>query len=466
MSSQAETDVLVVGAGSAGAAAAGFFAARGRRVAIVDKRPRGETGARWVNAVPAWCFDAAGVARPRGEETPLGDEPHTFHLFGPARRGHVKLEDVPMAHVDMRRLVQRLLDGAAEAGATVHRGHVEGIERDGERVRAISFIDGATRFTLRARLVIDATGLGAAVRRLVPALAEACADVEASDRCAAAQYHHEIADRAAFRAFMERHGAKPGDDIAFSGVAGGYSTLALFTRSDASAISVLTGSIPALGVPSGAALHKRFVAGAPWIGRVLFGGAGAIPLRRPYTLLGAHGVALVGDAACQVYASHGSGVGMGLLGARALADAAEGTDDPGSDEVLARYTSSFHAAHGGLLAASEAFRRFSQGLRATEVDDILASGLLAPAIASAGLVQRPTRPDARFLLGAPARALRAPEAAARFLPFAVRSVLLDRLGSFNGARPGAMLDRWIGKLVGHASPAPEEGGWSLPDPST
>lgn len=454
-----DADVLVVGAGSAGAAAARFFAERGRRVTIVDKRPRGETGARWVNAVPLWCFDEAGVERPRGEETPLGDDPHTFHVVGPARRGRVAIHDAPVAHVDMRRFVSRMLDRALAAGADLRRGHLEALEEHRDRVTGAWFTDGSARFTVRARLVVDATGLGGMVRRLVPALVAACPHPEPLDRCSAAEHHHEVRDPEALREFLARHGAAPGDAIAFSGIAGGYSTLTLFTRRDLREISVLTGSIPALGFAAAPALHARFVANAKFIGPAIFGGAGAIPLRRPFTMLGARGVALVGDAACQVYSSHGSGVGMGLLGARALADAAAAADDPGGDATLARYGASFRRAHGGLLAASDAFRRFIQGLGPAHMDALLESGLLDEAMARAALTQRPTRPSARFALAAPLRAFRAPEAAVRFAPLAARSVLLDRLGPLTA---GAAIDRFIEPLVGRASPA-AEGAWSLPE---
>jgi len=450
-------DVLVVGAGSAGSAAAAFFAASGRRVALVDKRPRGETGARWVNAIPAWCFDRAGVARPSGEETPFAGDTHRVHLIGPGRRSGVAIADVPMLHVDMRAFVARLVDDAIRAGAELATGHVEHVERVGGRVRAVSFANGSERFTLRARLIVDASGAGGAIRKRVPLLSARCPDAGPADRCAAAQFQHDVADPAGLRAFLARHGAVPGDAIAFSGIAGGYSTLSLFTHPELSEVGVLTGSMPGLGVPSGLALYERFVASARWLGSKRYGGAGSIPLRRPYATLGAEGVALIGDAASQVYASHGSGVGMGLLAARALADAARVEQDPGSEAVLARYASAFHRAHGGLLVASDAFRRYLQGVASHELDALLAAGLVDADMSRAALSQVPTRPDARFVLRAPLRAARAFTAARRFLPLAARTVLLDALGAFGGT-----FDRLIEPLLGDAARAAGEGEWTLP----
>lgn len=452
--------MLVVGAGSAGAATALLFAERGLRVALVDKRARGETGARWVNAVPAWCFDEAKLARPSGEEAPFGVEPHNVHLVGPTRRSQIALTAVPMIHVDMRRLVGRLVDAAERAGAVVSHGSVEAIDVGGGRARSVSFADGRARFSIRARLIVDATGIRGAVRGRVPGLAGEWSDVDASERCAAAQFQHEVTDPERLRAVLARHGARPGDGLGFAGIAGGYSTLTLFTHKDLREVGVLTGSIPALGVPNGLELYERFIASVPWLGRALYGGAGAIPLRRPYTTLGAQGVALVGDAACQVYASHGSGVGMGLLAARALVDAAAHERDLGGDAVLQRYAATFRRAHGGLLAASEAFRRFLQGTGPAELDSLLAAGLVDPTMARAALSQRPTRPDAQFALRAPFRAMRARRAAARFLPLALRTVVLEGLGPLTAERA---IDRLAGRLIGRAAKRAQASEWSLPD---
>ena len=52
-----------------------------------------------------------------------------------------------------------------------------------------------------------------------------------------------------------------------------------------------------------------------------FGGQRAIPLGRPHDTLASDRVALVGDAARQVFSAHGSGIGAGMVAARMLVDA-------------------------------------------------------------------------------------------------------------------------------------------------
>jgi flavin-dependent dehydrogenase len=461
-----DVDVLVVGAGSAGAATALALAQGGRRVMLVDKRERGTTGARWVNAVPRWCFERSGFGVPGSGALFKAHAPASggaMHLVAPSGRARVVMRGVDNLHVDMRGLVADLLARAEAAGALLRRGHVTDVVIEGDRARAVSFEDGSTRFTVRARLIVDASGIGGAVRRRVDVLARACPDAEPRDRCVAAQAQYEVRDRDALAGFLARHGLQPGDDVAFPGVAGGYSTLTLFTRPDLSEVGVLTGSIPALGVVDGGALLDRFVAGAPFLGAQLYGGRGAIPLRRPYTTLGAGGVALVGDAACQVYSSHGSGVGVGLLAARALAESVGSEDDPGGSAALDAYGRRFRGAHGGLLAASDAFRRHVQGLGPDDLDRMIGTGLLDESLASAALEQRSARPDLAFLLAAPGRAARSPGAAARFLPVAARSVLLDRLGPLTALPAiGAAIDRALETLVGRGAELAPAATWSMP----
>ena len=461
-----DVDVLVVGAGSAGAAAALALARDGRSVMLVDKRQRGTTGARWVNAIPRWCFERSGFGAPRASALFVSHAPgedRAMHLVAPGGKARVVMRGVDVLHVDMRALVGDLVDRAEAAGALLRRGRVADVAVEGGRARAVSFEDGSARFTVRARLIVDASGIGGAVRRRVGVLSRACPDAEPRDRCVAAQAQYEVRDRGALSAFLSRHGLRPGDDVAFSGVAGGYSTLTLFTRKDLSEVGVLAGSIPSLGVLDGGALLDRFIADAPFLGARIYGGRGAIPLRRPYTTLGAGAVALVGDAACQVYSSHGSGVGIGLLAARALADAVRPHDDAGRREALEAYGRRFRGAHGGLLAASDAFRRHVQGLGPGDLDRMLGAGLLDESLASAAIEQRPARPDLAFLLAAPTRVARSPGAAARFLPLAARAVLLDRLGPLTALPAiGGSIDRALEALVGRASEDAAPAAWAVP----
>lgn len=368
-------DLAIVGAGTAGASLAFLAARRGLRVVCLERRAAREAGARWVNGVPGWAFDAAGVAQPRGHEVfGAGHEMHLLAGFGPRRvtiRGHDVLE------VDMRTLVERLQVLAREHGVTLL-----------ENTRVTGF-DGRTLDTsagrVTARWYVDASGLAGA--RLLDQ-----ARVHASDLCAAAQEVRAVSNLADARAFFDKHQVGAGHTACFTGVAGGFSVINV--RLEGDRVGILTGSIPGAGHPSGQEILDRFVADQKWIGARLFGGARAIPLRRPLDVLARGNVALLGDAACQVFSAHGSGIGAGMIAARLLADAlADGRD-------LHDYAVAWHRKYGGLFATFDAFRRFSQALTERDLDRMMAVGLLDERSARAGLEQRLPRPSPGAVVGA------------------------------------------------------------------
>jgi hypothetical protein len=271
-------DLINLGLGKAGAALARAAARRGLRVFGIDSKPLGEAGARWVNGVPRWCFEAAEIDPPRHPE--LRAEGEGFHMiagWGPRR---VTVPSAGLLEVDMRALVARLQAEAAAAGATL-RGEL----------RATGLVQAGAGWSValssgervEAALVVDAAGLGG------------CGLVSSHrpdrrDLCVAAQAVHEIADIDAAKAFFAKHNVPVGDAAVFTGVAGGYSIVNV--RADISqraakdgdappTISILTGAIPGGGHTPGTVLLERFLEANPWIGPRIFGGARAIPIGPP-----------------------------------------------------------------------------------------------------------------------------------------------------------------------------------------
>ncbi|MCC6215199.1 MAG: FAD-binding protein [Polyangiaceae bacterium] len=402
-------DVIVAGAGSAGAATALGCARRGLRVLCVDRRPLDDAGARWVNAVPARHFDLAEVPPPSGAE--LRAAAGRFHLFVGEQGAKLTVEGHDALEVDMRRLVQRLQTLAAAAGAEL-RGGVEV-----HRKEAHALVTSAGRLT--ARYFVDASGM-AGVGLL------GAGPPRRRDVCAAAQQVRALADRRAAEEFVAHHGAAPGETLSFAGRAGGYSVVNV--RLEGDEVSLLAGSIPADGHPPGSELLARFAAEHRWLGPVVFGGARAIPLGRPHARLVSGDTAAVGDAACQVFSAHGSGVGMGMIAAARLAGAIAG------DGGLRQYEARFHAEWGALLAVYDEFRRLSQRLRPWELEQLVARGLLDAEGASAGMRQELPRLGARRAARLAVRAASAPGLARPLLATGARAAVGAAL---RGASPRA-----------------------------
>ncbi len=316
-----------------------------------------------MNGVAASAFDDAGIERPQAPERRGGEQ--AFHIvsgWGPKR---IVIREHDVLDVDMRLLVERLQRLAREAGAKITGGVGIGAF-DG---RSLDTSEG----TLRARWFVDATGLAGARLLDQP-------KVSRGDLCAAAQEVRVVQDVAAARAFFERNAVAPGETLCFTGVSGGYSIVNV--RLEGDHVSILTGGIPAGGHKSGRELIDQFVREHVWIGDALFGGARPIPLRRPLDRLASDNVALIGDAACQVFAAHGSGIGAGMVAARMLADALASGAGPHA------YAHAWQRRYGGLFAAYDLFRRFSETLGPAELDLLMDSGLLDAATARAGLEQR------------------------------------------------------------------------------
>ena len=394
-------DVVIVGAGSAGAAAALLCARAGLSVRCIDAAPLDRAGARWLNGVPGWCFDVAGIARPEPPE----DHGHSerYHLMAGYSQARVTVTERDCLDVDMRHLVARLQRLAIAAGATL-----EG------RVRALGWSDGVLQTdngAIEADVAVDASGL----RRVLGGRRTGRVDL-----CTAAQEVRELVDPGGAEAFFGRWGVPVGDHLCFTGVAGGYSIVNV--RVSGGQVSILTGAMASGEVPSGGKMLDGFVRDNPWIGGKLWGGRRAIPVGAPEAVH--HGDVLrIGDSGGQVYATHGSGIGAQLLAARALADAlARGEGAPG-------YGRRFERLIGRELERSAVFAEFSRSLTPSDLERMMAAGWLSRDTVVPALEQRPLAPSpklARRVLGA---LWRDPTTARRIVP------VLARMARTTGSAP-------------------------------
>lgn len=406
-------DVVVVGAGTAGAATAQVLAESGWSVALVDSRAFGEAGAHWMNGVPPRLFDRAGLPRPEGDELGL-KEPEVKLLLGDGRVG-LEVRDNPIWVLDMRALVQRLQRDAQAAGVVpFERSKVVALTCEQGRPRQLVLQSGRRRAQMKAHLFVDATGMGAHVGRQVPELARHIPALPHRDVCVASQVVAEVADEQAARNYVRRLGVTPGTHVSWLGIEGGYSALTLAVHSDLSTVELLAGTTAEPGALGGTGLIDRFRAENPWVGETRFGGVGSIPIRRPYDRMAAPGIVLVGNAASQVFPVHGSGVGAGLVAGRILAEALDGHDDPGSDAATWAYQARFQRELGRVFGPYDALRRLSLELSPEESDQLLSTGLIDAATFRAGLNQDlPTlslaslKENVRGLVSAPSLSLKA-----------------------------------------------------------
>ncbi|KMK65706.1 geranylgeranyl reductase family protein [Puniceibacterium sp. IMCC21224] len=151
-------DVIVLGAGPAGSAAARTAAAAGLRVALVDKRrfPREKLcGGGFTGRSMRYYREIFGNDRP--DAPILSRDAVTFCVFGTLMGTY---RDVPQLHMTMRTtLDQALLQRALDAGATDFTGvRVRDIDPSGPSVTLDAI-------TLTAPLLIGADGVNSATAR-------------------------------------------------------------------------------------------------------------------------------------------------------------------------------------------------------------------------------------------------------------------------------------------------------------
>jgi flavin-dependent dehydrogenase len=225
------------------------------------------------------------------------------------------------------------------------------------------------------------------LRGQVPSLASACPPVRPGDTCTAAREICEVRDRAGAQAFLEKNGLRPGEMLARAGVDGGFSTLNVLIDENMQTVDLLAGSIADGNHASGSSLLTDLKQRERWVGDRLFGGSGLVPLRRPYGRLAAPGIALVGDAGCQVFPAHGSGTGLGLVAAKLLVEAIEKHGDLDTPEWAWAYQAEFQRRYGAVCAAYDVFRRMSQRLSADDLTRLIRSGIVSCEGVRAGLEQ-------------------------------------------------------------------------------
>lgn len=412
----AVTQVCVIGAGTAGAAVARFAAEAGFEVLCIDQRSEARAGAHWVNGIPNWTWDAVGLAPPEAPE--LRGHSQRFHLVAGMNGPRITVQGHKSQEVDMRHLCTRLRKGAEAAGARFFF-ETSVLDVDEGRVRCDTG-------TIDCEWVIDASGLGGC--NLL-----ANEKVGKHDICVAAQEVREC-DPVGAAGFFKAHGGGEHEALCFSGVAGGYSILNVHFEGDR--LNILTGSVPGEGHPSGRKMLDDFVAENEWIGERVFGGSAGIPIRRTYDKLAEGKVAAVGDAACQVFPAHGSGITPQLLAARILVDNLK------SGKGVLGYEKEYQRTWGGIAAGYDVFRRFSQTLDLDELAGLMEAGIMTAETSKTAIEQRlPDMPDAAQLADY-ARALsKQPALAGRLLKVASLMLTVRQLyKAYPG--PGPLRSGW------------------------
>jgi len=359
-------DVLVVGAGPAGATAARFAAKAGLSVLMLDQSPRAKIGDKTCgNAISTDVFSELDINPPKpayhglvdGIEIVSPDWKVTFHLEQQGARGMM---------LDRMGFGQYLLGLALDAGAELRDSFaVTGpiVDKSVVGVRGVN-LRQKSREELRARITVEASGVGAVIRRNLGNEVDNSTDNDETMVC-----HRQIRNVGRNNSkFLRIH-------LDQEAAPGGYIWYFPMGEDMVNA---------GLGVAKGTTNPERaFEAYArKFLGfnsaELVHAGSAIVPTRRPMAPSVHDGVIFTGDAGFTVDPLHGGGIASsmqaGKVAARTLAEAVEKGDY--STGSLWSYCHDFNTTVGRLHASHDVLRIFLQGLYNEEADFGMANGVI------------------------------------------------------------------------------------------
>ncbi len=440
-----KTDIVIIGAGTSGATAACLLAKKGYQVVLLERRDRENAGARWINDVPPWMFEYAGIDHPEPPEMAVDISP--FVMRTDTGKARIFIEKRPMWGVDMRLFVKRLHRTAEELGVTlIDQCQITDISIQKDRPTHIhlkrnDFLGKSQQMTYSADLFIDASGVSQALLRKIPVLDTLCPRLSPQSYIHASQGVFDIIDGAGAKTYLESLREEPGTFICFPAIDGGYSTLMVRIEPNFDHVDILTGVVNDGHHGTGKMCIQAFKQAQPWIGDRVFGGSARIPLSKPYRQFVSTGTAVLGDAACHVFPAHGSGVGSGMIAARILTDVISQYNDPGSLESLWHYQTRFQKERGTLHAAYHVFAKMVQSMSEKEVHTLIEKGLLTKENVFSSLNQQWPIPGVQSVLSIITGSASAPLMALKFLSQVPKIAATSVLFSYYPEQPDGLTHR-------------------------
>lgn len=354
-------DVVVVGAGCAGALVGTRLAAAGNRVLLLDRRTGEGSGHRACDLVDEESLHAAGLEPGRFDEPPGGIE-----VVSPDTATRVRVSGARFRLVDRGALRGHLLEGAREAGARMLSGCVAG----GAEIHN-GFVTGVStdRGTFTCRLVVDASGPERVICRGIPSGMGIPRRIRSGDHVSVYRESRRLAE------------GPPGEAVEgecryYIGRHGGY----CWTCPGAEGtIDIGTAVQDRAGSPDPREIVLGYVRSEPSVGEeVVAVEGGSIATRRPLNTMVTNGLMVVGDAACQATPVIPRGTGGALHGGSLAAVAAERALSGGevSAEALWSYNSDYMRERGADQAALDCLRLLMRHMPEKEFSWSMARGVI------------------------------------------------------------------------------------------
>jgi digeranylgeranylglycerophospholipid reductase len=359
-------DVIVIGAGTGGCLTAKTVAKAGLKVCMIDQKPEHKIGDKVCgDAIGKHHFDNINLAHPSGAE--LEQKIEGIKVYSPDMETvvTVKGEGIHGYLVNRQLFGQRLVKEAKDAGATLLDSTMvtEPATKDGVVVGVLAKDTKTGEKTeMSAQVVVDASGHSAILRKRLPPEFGIETEVDDADVEICYREIREVKEQISDPGFCKIY-------LDLQRFPGGYCWV--FPKGSTT-VNAGLGVAMVKGFPNPKQLYQKHVLSMPIFkgSRVLTGGGGLVPTRRPISPMVANGIIIIGDAACQVNPIHGGGIGSSMMGGVKAAEVIINALEKGdvSREVLWPYTGTFMELYGAKQAGLDIFRMLLQRLTNKEMN--------------------------------------------------------------------------------------------------
>ncbi len=368
------TDCIVAGAGIAGCTLAKKLAEAGFRTHLVDIRSAENIGSPWEITVENSVFARIGLRKP--EESLCLEKADVVRYYANNMQNFIEIsseedDELTIRHKDLN---LHLLRQALGAGAVFLGKHVvTGFCFSRDNVTGItgyyrSFLRKEKPFKIKSSIVIDASGTAAVLRRQAPGHFMIKNIMRKQDYSFGWQELREVST-GQMEELREKSGIVPGMSYTRLGKRQAYEVLHLRKNNTA---SLIFGGAFERESTSAKSVCEEYLKRNPYFGKKIYGGGRLIPIRRSIDNMVGNGFLCIGDCACQVIPTMGSGAASSMhaadIAVRSICEAFNRNNLTRAG--LWSYNHKYQTKRGAVLASYDIIRRFIQSLSVNEMDEI------------------------------------------------------------------------------------------------
>ncbi len=372
-------DILIIGAGIAGSTLAKKLCDAGFRVALADRKRRASVGYDWEIACEKKVFGRVSLKFPSVSLFSASPEVYRFSSTQPGTYVEMNAKYDSVFYIRQGDLNRFLLESALDAGvAFFDSTRVEEPVIDDGTIRGVTArrkrLVGTGRVNLSADMIIDASGTSRVLCSQMPESAFIQDRIADADFVTAWNEVCEIS-KPDIDALSELLGVGEGVYSTQIGIHHAYQTI--YVRKD-NTVALIFGVSLGKETESARSVCREFKQSYPFFGRTIRADGGLIPIRRSIDNMVADRFLCLGDAACQVVPTTGSGASSAIYAADIAASVITEGFNCGdlSASGLWRYNHTYQSKRGAILASYDVVRRFLQNTSREEMKKIFDAGLL------------------------------------------------------------------------------------------